>query len=53
MAEYNEPLWCEECEHFGYSDMGGEGYCKKKDAPTWYGEPACNEFVLKGGHNDE
>ena len=51
MDEYNELLWCEECEFFGDSDMGGEGYCKEKDEPTWYGCPACKKFRLKGEGN--
>lgn len=49
MVEYIEPAWCEECENFGDSDMGGEGVCLAKDESTWYGAPACDEFVLKGG----
>lgn len=49
MAEYIEPAWCEECDNFCDSDMGGEGRCREKDEPTWYGAPACGEFVIKGG----
>ena len=48
MGECNELLWCEECDYFVDSDMGGEGYCKIKDEPTVYCSPACFEFEMGG-----
>ena len=47
-----EPLWCEDCVHFGHADMDGEGYCDKIEAETWYGQPICHSFTPKGA-NDE
>lgn len=39
-----EPLRCEECAHFGDTDMGGEGVCKADGKVAWSECPACRRF---------
>ena len=48
-----DPLWCEDCKHFGHTDMGGEGYCDKVEGYTWYGCPICHSYTPKGADNEQ
>lgn len=47
--EAPDPLWCEDCEHFGDVDMGGEGRCDVDGHDTWYACLICEKAKLKGG----
>lgn len=47
------PLWCEDCAHFGNTDMGGEGDCDIDGHYTWYGCPICENYKPKGARNEQ
>lgn len=45
--DIEDPLWCEDCGHFGKADMGGEGECDVDNHSTWYGCPVCRKYKPK------
>ena len=53
MAEYIEPLWCEDCAFFKNFSPDGEGECKAEHPreDVWYGHHACASFKAKENNN--
>lgn len=48
-----EPLWCEDCAHFGNAFMDGEGDCDIDGHGTWYCCPICENYKPKGAKHEQ
>lgn len=49
MMDFEPIFWCEDCSHFEFDDLCGEGICGVDGSETYYGWSAneCADFCLK------